>query len=245
MRGILVRIAPAAAAFLSILLALAYFVVVIKPEVEALGGAWARATREPADPPPPSHAITHPLQRITPLAITCDLPKRRVLEKLVTCFDQAWSAKFAEVEMTYRKPVEVRMVRDYAHAACSEAHYEWSGLFCSDQDVINVLVDDTFPVWNMFVLAHEYAHHVQWVGYEGGGFYDEDSRRLELQADCLGAAMLRKIVGKQVNELRHVLDEGDGDHGTAANQALWMRRGLKYGTVMACDTWTAPVEEVS
>lgn len=230
---------------MSILLALAYFAVVIKPEVEAIGAGWAQATREPAEPPPPSHAPVLDLERTAAFDFRCDLPRRQVLEQLARCFEAGWTAKFAEVDMRFTKPSSIQLIWDPKRATC-DYDTEWSGIYCSETGIINVLISED-AVWNMFVLAHEYAHHVQAVGFpvRGGWEGDEYSRRLELQADCLGAAMLRKVIGRQLDRLRRMLLDADAEHGTAASQSLWMKRGLKYGTVIACDTWTAPAAEVS
>jgi hypothetical protein len=120
-----------------------------------------------------------------------------------------------------------------------------------------------------YVIAHEIGHHVQKLlgtstrkratgkseGAEGG------SVRLELQADCYAG------VWGHYAKTRGLLEAGDveealgaaaaiGDdtlqrrgrgrvtpetfsHGTSAQRAAWLRRGLDSGDPNACDTFRA------
>jgi predicted metalloprotease len=115
-----------------------------------------------------------------------------------------------------------------------------------------------------YVLAHEIGHHVQNVlGIEREvrrlGRSNELSVRTELQADCFAG-----VWGHSTGQ-RNILESGDveeglnaaaaiGDdrlqrrsssevnpdsftHGTSAQRAEWLRRGLQSGRVEACDTF--------
>jgi predicted metalloprotease len=117
-----------------------------------------------------------------------------------------------------------------------------------------------------YVIAHEIGHHVQKLlgidkshGASKGA--ESASVRLELQADCFAG------VWAHSTEQRKLLDPGDTDealraasavgddrlqrasgrtihpesftHGTAAQRATWLKRGLAAGTVDACDTFGA------
>ena len=120
-----------------------------------------------------------------------------------------------------------------------------------------------------YVIAHEFGHHVQTLlGIEGQMRRAVDERpdrqnelsvRLELQADCLAG-----IWGHGTAE-RNILETGDvekglaaavGDdrlqraagqrvnpeswtHGSASQRTEWFKRGLKDGSVDACNTFGA------
>jgi len=115
-----------------------------------------------------------------------------------------------------------------------------------------------------YVIAHEVGHHVQHLtgklgrndAGDGGG-----SVRAELQADCYAG------VWAHDTSRRDLLDAGDLDeamtaaraigddtlaqnagqavrpeswtHGSAAQRKRWFERGVKQGTLAACDTFAA------
>ncbi|GAT65395.1 peptidase [Planomonospora sphaerica] len=187
------------------------------------------------------------------------------LNVLARCLDRMWSATLEPAGFDYEPPAEMRLVATPEEAACGIDDFDWAGIYCSGERIVNVLVEDdgeerdTFPM--MFTLAHEYAHHVQQItgiaDQNGSEVFDEAwSRRLELQADCLAAAALRNVHPYLLNDLRRGAavepDEADAgadaarqSHGSGASGARWMLRGQQKGTLAGCNTWKAPAEEVS
>ncbi|MGC5012775.1 neutral zinc metallopeptidase [Streptosporangium sp. DT93] len=219
---------------------------------------------------PRSQAATHGLhERTEPIDARCaTLPKdldadpEASLTALGRCLDRMWTATLERAGTEYTPPDEVRLVTSPSESACGTDEHDWSGIYCSDSRVVNVLVegDAVFPM--MFTLAHEYAHHVQEVtglsGRRGSEAFDEAwSRRLELQADCLAAATLRTVTPRRLERLRVLAgsrdDDADDDvradhrrsHGSGASGAEWMRRGQESGSVAACNTWGVPAGQVS
>lgn len=114
--------------------------------------------------------------------------------------------------------------------------------------------------WHEFgvkdMAGHEYGHHLQAIA----GFFqaewnigtgNEGARRLELQATCMGYAMISQDRSFTMSEdtfntfepyLRSVIE--DGIHGSRDSLAYWGLRGL-YSTHLAnCNTWTSPSEDV-
>jgi len=202
---------------------------------------------------------------------------------MVKCLDRAWKPvvvasgkRFRPVASVYsydgRKPPRTGPCADPAPDA-GAFYDETESLICinwpeyaDSSDLLTAQV--TF--WDM--VAHEYGHHVQnLVGilgsYELGhrkrptkAVVLEDSRRLELQANCLGGAFLgaNRTTLDLVNQQRYrtwvyvVENAGDEtrtpvvrDHGSSASQSYWTVTGFADGSPAACNTFTAAPLQVS
>jgi predicted metalloprotease len=119
-----------------------------------------------------------------------------------------------------------------------------------------------------FTMAHEYAHGVQWMTGLGQAYtelrYDADaagqlqlSRRLELQASCLGNVFLGANRGSYgINGyayqmwLYDVNNSGDRppyprDHGSTTNHGAWSRAGFASRNPASCNTWAVSPARVS
>lgn len=112
------------------------------------------------------------------------------------------------------------------------------------------------PIWAKDIVSHEYGHHLQGVS----GFFEalpnlppgnESLRRNELQATCLGFAMLRRddstgqdraFYDTLEPHLRSYLD--DDVHGSPDSLAHWGMRGFHAELVGECNTWVADGAEV-
>jgi predicted metalloprotease len=119
-----------------------------------------------------------------------------------------------------------------------------------------------------FTMAHEYAHSVQWMTGLGEAYtklrYDDSaagalqlSRRLELQASCLGNVFLGAnrnsygITGYAYQMwLYDVNNSGDRppyprDHGSTTNHGAWSRAAFQSRNPASCNTWSASPARVS
>ncbi|WP_329005610.1 neutral zinc metallopeptidase [Kribbella sp. NBC_00709] len=119
-----------------------------------------------------------------------------------------------------------------------------------------------------FTMAHEYAHSVQWMTGLGEAYeklrYDATdagqlqlSRRLELQASCLGNVFLGAnrgsygITGYAYQMwLYDVNGSGDRppyprDHGSTTNHGAWSRAAFASRNPATCNTWSASPARVS
>ncbi|QNE20614.1 hypothetical protein F1D05_25265 [Kribbella qitaiheensis] len=122
-----------------------------------------------------------------------------------------------------------------------------------------------------FTVAHEYAHHIQeltgildasdTLGYATGTTAGrwEASRRLELQASCLGGVFLaaNKASYPFTGLMKSGLDywtnnsgdeadpNGERIHGTMKNHGYWFHRGYNSRNIAACNTFLAPSSQVS
>jgi predicted metalloprotease len=122
-----------------------------------------------------------------------------------------------------------------------------------------------------YVIAHEYGHHVQDVlgtmdQVQGGGNSNEQSIRLELQADCLagmwanwvmahpdqanvesitdadvrdGLAAAAAVGDDRIQEqATGTVDKESWTHGSSEQRMKWFNTGFKQGSLAACDTFS-------
>lgn len=106
------------------------------------------------------------------------------------------------------------------------------------------------------VVNHEYAHHLQFLAgvldaQHSIGAVSDSVRRIELQATCLGYAMIAhddSVPGSSLDTEADLLMGsviGDDLHGSPGSVAYWGSRGLDAGTLADCNTWVAEAGAVS
>ncbi|SHG37253.1 hypothetical protein SAMN05444320_108190 [Streptoalloteichus hindustanus] len=127
------------------------------------------------------------------------------------------------------------------------------------------------PAIYLGVLAHEYGHHVEQLSGvmdaawrlrydhgEGSPASLEISRRLELEATCLGGMFFAGVVGNgSVSRatydtvLRDNYNRGDSpgngrprDHGTMRNNGAWFQQGAEKNRTYQCNTWSVGADAV-
>ncbi|MFI6602599.1 neutral zinc metallopeptidase [Nonomuraea sp. NPDC050536] len=123
-----------------------------------------------------------------------------------------------------------------------------------------------FIQWNggiISMMAHEYGHHVQEMSGIMGSWWDKTlasssqsaklalSRRLELQATCLGGMWMRSVANSypvspanrnRLFEFYGQVGDYPGwprDHGAPVNNNRWFRQGWLRNTAYQCNTWAA------
>ncbi len=125
--------------------------------------------------------------------------------------DQYWAKNIEG----YRQP-DLIIVDQSTSSACGTASNQTGPFYCPPEET--VYVDPTFfailreqfdatagPLAQLYVLAHEYGHHVQNIGGimeaypDNGTGPDSNGVRTELQADCLAGAWVADA-GEQVDE---------------------------------------------
>jgi len=92
-----------------------------------------------------------------------------------------------------------------------------------------------------FVVAHEYAHHVQFAQSQLIARAQNNTMRIELQADCFAGVILASIPNLTFNQsdiesmitAAALLGDKEFDsqshHGAGENRALALRSGLRFG----------------
>jgi hypothetical protein len=189
-----------------------------------------------------------------------------------------WTDAFADAGEQYSEAATV-LFTDSVSTACGGATSAVGPFYCPlDQTIYIDLgffneLETRFgaqggPFAEMYVLAHEYGHHVQNLlglldagrdtGAGGGAV------RVELQADCFAGVwaanavetgFLEPITQDQVNQALdaagvigddRIQEQTSGQvnpetwtHGSSAQRQEWFRNGLEGGSANSCDTQNA------
>jgi predicted metalloprotease len=196
-----------------------------------------------------------------------------------------WQSYFSSAGKTYPVTKTV-LFTDQTQSGCGVASSATGPFYCpSDQEVY---LDTAFfdELQNRFgapgdfarayVIAHEFGHHVQDVlgimdqvaqqQQSNPSSANDQSIRLELQADCLAGvwahsvytspdqANVESITDKDVQDALHAaaavgddriqeqatgtIDKESWTHGSADQRANWFNKGFKGGTTDGCDTFS-------
>lgn len=232
--------------------------------------------------PTGTKALTHnPLYRSGKLTVPCGrqaedsgsfTAAKKHLTVMLDCLNASWSAQMKKAGLPFRKPT-IRFMAKPSRACGSDWGKNVTGRYCRDERQLVVLINDyaiKYPsnLKTLHLIAHEYAHHVQYRTGIGAAYEKmparikaqalEQSRRLELQADCMGAAFMGSIwplPEYQDEDWKNIVDiyRDSGDekiskersHGTGKNRVAWLQRGFAGASPAACNTWTAPASRVA
>ncbi|MCU1424763.1 MAG: neutral zinc metallopeptidase [Microbacteriaceae bacterium] len=126
------------------------------------------------------------------------------IDGAVDSLDTYWSATLTDSGVAYR-PAEVILFSDQTNTGCGGATSATGPFYCPADELI--YIDTTFfdelqsrfgssggPLSQMYVVAHEWGHHVQNVSGTMNGLDlqqsgpGSDGIRLEVQADCFAGA---------------------------------------------------------
>ncbi|WP_326824151.1 neutral zinc metallopeptidase [Streptosporangium sp. NBC_01639] len=242
----------------------------------------ASVAKEQAVPRGRAAATANPIYRTGMLpAVRCTTGQLRAgsaasykvfMTRVDRCLNLAWKTQFKKAKLPFAQP-KLRFTTSKVSSPCGRWPKGAGGYYCSSNRTIyigvfrEVLKSPYAPNHAQF-MAHEYAHHVQQLGgimnYYGQSVWRARtstklaySRRLELQADCLGSAFLRQIADDLPVEQEQwdamvdwVAENGHknwvtNDHGKGRSQAYWMQRGYNAGGPSACNTWAASSRTVA
>lgn len=191
-----------------------------------------------------------------------------------------WTDAFAGAGEQYQEATTV-IFSDSVNTACGGATSAVGPFYCPlDQTIYIDLgfydqLESRFgaeggPFAEMYVIAHEYGHHVQNLlglleagrdaGAEGGAV------RVELQADCFAGVWaanavdtgyLQPLTRDQVNQALdaaavigddHIQEQSQGSinqdtwtHGSSEQRQTWFVNGLEGGSADACDTFNSDI----
>jgi uncharacterized protein len=215
-----------------------------------------------------------PEPRYTPYGAGNILAYARSMEY---CMSKVWSFKVRGAKYKFWRPNIVAFTGNYIRTQCGIRYQSQTAAYCSAGRGTILIPALQYSVryrenpgytraYFAFTMAHEYGHHVQHMtGILDGWAYryryvmktsgqrDEETRRLELQASCMGAVYLGAdraywpIRGAFYQNLAYVMrtsgDEnssGPNDHGSRRSHNFWTTRGYNYQSAYTCMTWAAP-----
>lgn len=220
-----------------------------------------------------------------------------LVENVLVSADPVWGGLFAEAGLPPFQRPQAALIDDDIASACGPIAPEITPVYClldgtifidlsafnrlvrqvqRDDDATYEAIGDTFP---SFIVAHEVSHHVQ---SQTGDFQifqerhaaaadaearNAESRRLELQADCLaGVAAARAgqtayrideaVIAEAIETaealgddtrmlaISGIVQEAAFTHGSAAQRLRWMTIGFTTGEMAACDTWSVAVDDL-
>ncbi|GAA3552566.1 hypothetical protein GCM10022419_036140 [Nonomuraea rosea] len=195
---------------------------------------------------------------------------KRYLTAVLNCLNASWGAHFKRAGLPFAKARIgfITKPRRYCKAAWDDA----AARYCASEKRFLVLLDDdlledTADLFLFRLAAHEYGHHLQnitgmyrafaWHPYKGKSEMNEQLRRNELQAECLGGVFIGSVwdsIDRITDDWRELLDinrrSGDEyhkahDHGKGRNIAAWLDKGFRASSPAACNTWVSPSSKVS
>jgi len=198
----------------------------------------------------------------------------------VQSLDAYWSETFTASGEAFQPP-GVEIFSDGVNTQCGAASSAVGPFYCPlDQTIYLDLgfyddLESRFgaeggPFAEMYVVAHEYGHHIQnLLGFleqgrdtgAGGG-----AVRVELQADCLAGAwgangvetgFLERLTREQIAQALNaasvigddrIQEQTQGQvnpetwtHGSSEQRQQWFSNGLDAGSIDGCDTFNADI----
>lgn len=208
---------------------------------------------------------------------------RTYYRTIADCLARGWPGPMAKAGMTFRKPT-ILMWNGSIDTPCGFVSGSVS-FYCPPNETIYMEWSDDVKQYTAqssdearayarmgatHTVVHEYGHHIQnLVGIMrayselrvDATSRDEQlelSRRVELQASCLGDAFLGAnqssypISGLNRETWLYLVEhsgdnynpEGVRDHGDKRSHAFWAKRGFQAESPNVCNTFTASPEQV-
>ncbi|ROR74331.1 hypothetical protein EDD31_2739 [Bogoriella caseilytica] len=192
----------------------------------------------------------------------------------VDCMDQMWAPALASVNVGHESP-QVIIVEEAVQATspCTGGSDDFAAFYCPVNNGIYLPMDtmgvqaDVPPEQYLYVVAHEYGHHAQFLSgiLEAAqreqmitGYDSEDGlevlRRLETQAECFSGMYLGSAdasgtldVGSLYQPFLDWMSSfGPSEtHGAGTVRAQWWSAGYLQNRSAACNTFAASAEEVA
>lgn len=201
--------------------------------------------------------------------------RTKYLNDMTACLMRVWATTLSQAGYSMHRP-SVTLYDAPFRGACGRIDDTRNAFFCGgDQqifwgaDLARIFAPsrNTNRIIFDFVLAHEFAHAVQWrTGILGSanayrhrhGFESPAaqtySRRIEQQADCLAGLFMNSVAVARgytgADRQLNVVLAGDiggrpgGSHGLPNSRRTWTTKGLGTTRVVLCNTFTVPASQV-
>ncbi|MFG1945261.1 neutral zinc metallopeptidase [Nonomuraea sp. NPDC048826] len=196
---------------------------------------------------------------------------RAYVSAVVACLDKTWGRHLAKAGVDFAK-LRVKHYSRIPKKYCGmdvgkEDAQIW---YCDRTKTLAVQVgkswlEETDDLWLFQLTSAMYGMHVQQLTgitdahndepYDGEAELREQSRRANLQTECLAGAFLKSVwplKGRNSRDFRELLSlmRGDGRKderwlGKTANVRAWIKRGFATGDPKSCNTWSASSSRVA
>jgi predicted metalloprotease len=204
--------------------------------------------------------------------------QERFYDALMGCLDQEWGLPVKAAGFGYRTPGLV-VFNAPVTTPCGSASPEDGrtlAFYCPGDAVLYADVPQmrrffgNVDVAYAILIGHEFGHHVQrevgvLAGFDEAVYADYDqrlilSRRVELQASCMGGLFLGAVAEsfpvdatrlQQLEQVAGSFGDEDGapenqrDHGSGASNRSWIMRAFADNDIAVCNTFSAPADSVS
>jgi predicted metalloprotease len=216
----------------------------------------------------PASRCAEPEQEPTSLADV-----RAFYTELLGCLNKAWAPAIRKAGFTFQPPKLVVVKGQSPSSPCNVD--DGVAYYCGDTIYIDAQADLTD--WAEYdqgrvlarmtmLLGHEYGHHVQaltgilkavykWdLPVSGVDLTLQESRRVELQANCLSGVYLGAdqdwfpVTDDYLDDWQAIVrsfEDPDRDHGNTENAGNWSIAGYDAADPKACNTFTAAAPFVS
>jgi predicted metalloprotease len=218
------------------------------------------------------------------VALTSQAAVQRYYANLVGCLNRAWTPRVRAAQDTFAAPRVVFWAGTVQSPCTSGSSVSF---YCPSSQTLYLKYEDDIKLWTRsadtanrafarmwatYTAGHEFGHHVQQLtGILPAATrleYDapnrearlELSRRIELQASCLGAVFMGAnklpygITGLDLTVYRRYVEAQTGDennrggprdHGARSSHQYWTARGFNTLNSANCNTFTASASKVS
>ncbi|MFI7424872.1 neutral zinc metallopeptidase [Nonomuraea sp. NPDC049684] len=196
---------------------------------------------------------------------------KRYLTAVLNCLNRSWGAHFKRAGLPFAKAKIGFITKPRKY--CGWPWGSAAATYCDAERRFLVLLDDDMldvstSLFLFETAVHEYGHHVQNLTgiarsydrypYRNKSELNEQNRRMELQAECLGGVFFGSVWDSLTERseedwkilLQMVRDSGDEQqkirsHGKGSNRATWLDKGFRTRSPQACNTWTVSSSQVS
>jgi predicted metalloprotease len=218
------------------------------------------------------------------VALNSEAAVQRYSANLVGCLNRAWFPKVQAGQDRFAAP-RVVFWSGAVQSPCSSGSPV--SFYCGTNQTIYLKFSDDIKLWNRsadsanrafarmwttYTVARQFSHHLQQLtgilpaahqlAYNAASsdVQLELSRRVELQASCLGTAFMGAnktsygITGTDLSIYRKYVEAQTGDennrggprdHGARASHQYWTERGFNTLNSANCNTFTASASQVS
>jgi uncharacterized protein len=194
---------------------------------------------------------------------------------VLDCINTSWAAYARKARLPFAKAGIVFAVKEPRRFCGSPWPARAAGAYCARERrfmmlVNKVVIDEPWGLHFLSTLTHEYGHHIQEINgiiraqrghpYRGRSELNEQTHRLELQAECLSGVLIRSMwpaLNISNEEWEDLVDKtragaeytertyNTNTHGKGRNLEYWLRRGFQKASPSACNTWVAASSRVA